>query len=118
VRRIAPPASPATGLWLEDSLDTGRAEEICSTYDIPHSLASSAGFAVDHVEVWAVCEGARNPWLAAGGEEEGGGATSDAHKVTRRKRARGQVSPGGAGETSTARHRRRHASSWRSRGAR
>jgi len=71
------------GLWLEDSLDTGRAEETCSTYDLSHSLASSAGFAVDHVEVWAVCEGARNPWLAAGGEEEGGGATSDAHKETR-----------------------------------
>lgn len=42
------------GLWLKDDLESGRSDAPCATYGDAPCLASSAAFAVDEVELWAV----------------------------------------------------------------
>lgn len=62
-----------------ESLETGRAEEQCSTYLLDGCLASAPDFAVAGIEVWAVADDPPAPEEDAARE----GALSEAHKETR-----------------------------------
>jgi len=84
-----------------DSLETGRAEEQCSTFLLDGSLASAVEFEVAAIEVWAVSENVFMP----DENRHGAGAMSEAHKETRaflalagREMQSDNISPPPAGE--------------------